>query len=98
MNWFQKNLLSYCKLKTRGVYAVTAGERAGGFMGWVKEESSSNSEALLFCPSPMEAILVNKDEVREFLHDGKLVLVERLPKDVYEVVAANWNYLNKENK
>tara|TARA_R110000765_G_C18732866_1_gene585725 strand:- start:182 stop:517 length:336 start_codon:yes stop_codon:yes gene_type:complete len=80
------------KLTPRATYAVTSGERQGGFLVWIKEYSKNNN-SFLFMPNPMEAIQLSKVETNELLKDGTMELIETLPKEVYDVCAANWKLL-----
>ena len=83
----------FCKkLKKRGVYAIKTGDRQGGFIVWIKECDTAGGLAFLFMPSPMEAIFMTEQEVREGLKSKYLEFVQSLPVPVYEVCVANWKF------
>jgi hypothetical protein len=84
------------KLKERNMYAITTGERVGGFVVYIKEcNIDEDNLAFLFMPDPMESLFFTKNEVEHNLKDGTLVLVEKLPKNVYDVCRANFEFYAK---
>lgn len=83
--------------KKRGMYAIHEGSRSGGFVVFIHSDNVSKSYAALFIPNPMEAIYLAHDEIHNMLKNETLKLVQRLPKEVYEVCEANYYYF-KEKK
>lgn len=82
----------YNKPRYRGMYAVQEGDRAGGFLIYIKEYNLGASYAFLFVPHPMEAVYFTKDEIEKGIKFNTLDFVELLPKEVYEVCRANFAY------
>ena len=83
------------KPKYRGMYAVIEGDRAGGFIIYVKEYDLGDSYAFLYVPHPMEAIYFTRQEIKKGIEFGTLEFVENLPKVVYEITRANFAYYAK---
>lgn len=93
MKNFVKNILSSsCKLKYRGMYAIKSGDKSGGFLVYIEERNIGDSLAFLFMPHPMEVMFLSKQEVERSVKYNTLDLVEKLPKNVYDVCLANFDY------
>lgn len=90
-----KRFVNYClrhKLRHRGMYFVNGGDRAGGFVIWIKEFDYYNAGAFLFVPNPMSAIFIRKDEFLVDLKDGNYEFAEIVDAAAYKVCAGNWKY------
>lgn len=95
-----KNLLktisftSY-KLKPRGMYAILYGAYQGASVIYI-ESQSTIGEIAFFVASPPEPIFISRKEFKQSLKDRKIELMGILPKDVYDVVEAN--FIHERNK
>lgn len=86
------SLFRRCKVKDRAMYAVTRGDRTGGFLIRIGEYDYQGGLAFLFVPSPMEALYFTKEDVEDSIRDGKMEFVSIIPKNVYEVSCASWKH------
>jgi len=77
------------------MYAVKEGDRAGGFIIYIREYNQGDSYAFLYVPDPMEAIYFTRQEIEEGIKYNMLDFVEKMPKDVYAVCRANFTYYAK---
>ena len=83
------------QLKPRGMYIVEQGDRTGCFLLYVKEANIGDTFAFLCMPHPLETLYLTNDDVKNSLRHGSMKLFKTLPKDVYDVCAANFNWLKK---
>jgi len=74
-------------LKTRGLYAVTAGSMQGQFFVFINADGDWYDVLSMPDNIPMK---INKSHIDEGLAKGVLDLVEILPKDVYEIACAEY--------
>lgn len=86
------------RLKRRGMYVVEYGERVGCFLVYISEEDLPKSYAFLCMPYPLETLYTGKKEIERALDQKIMRLVEVLPKNVYDVCAANFVYVKKEKE
>lgn len=77
------------------MYAVHSGDRVGSFFVYIKEEDRGKTNALLIMPNPMEALYVNKKDIKFDIQYKNIKFVKRLPDDVYEVCKANFVHYAK---
>ena len=78
------------------MYFITGGDRVGGFVVNIAEHDSPGAYAFLFMPSPTEALYINKNEVHDAIKSKLFVKADKLPKEVYDVLAANWRVYAEE--
>jgi hypothetical protein len=96
MNIFYK---LFCKkrLVKNGLYSIEYGDKAGGFLVYIREENILTGLAFLVLPNPLEIIYLSSEDVNSHFKNGGLVLVDKLPKSVYDVCKANFVWVkNKE--
>jgi len=88
-NYLKTILPNFCKLKSKGMYAIHGGDFQGGMATYIEEESRGETIAFLFMP-PVEVRYIAKSEVIESLKNKTFKLVEVLPDEVYAVIKANF--------
>lgn len=74
------------------MYAITGGEKTGGFIVRMPEYDSFGALAFLFLPDPMEAMFLTEKEVEELFSYDYLDYVTKWKPEAYEVGLANWKY------
>lgn len=83
------------RLKKRGMYSVQYGEYSGAFLIYIDEYKAGNAIAFLQIPDPKKIIFVDRQLVDHYLQSGVLKFLSTLPKDVYSVCRAEFEYLSK---
>ena len=83
------------RLKYRGMYTILNGEYAGAFFVYIEEENRGNSKALLLMPEPMKSIYISEKDVEMDLKYDNIIFVTKLPKEIYDVVRANFIHYAK---
>ena len=77
------------------MYAIHSGDKSGAFFVYIKEHDKGSTYALLSMPNPMEALYVNRIEIRHDIKFNNVRFVKKLPTEVYDVCKANFEYYAK---
>ena len=93
MKAIRKLFKKYRGIKSRGIYAVTAGQYLGQFFVFINTETDVYEVLSMPDNIPMK---INKKDIEEGLKNNILDYIETLPKNVYEIACAE--YVHRVNK